>query len=56
MAFSVEALVTVVGVLVALPSAILILWNLIKRVNNPALRRRGMAVFLRQVEEEMLSN
>lgn len=59
MALSVEALVTIVGVVVALPSAILILWNLIKRINNRALRRRGMAVFfffLRQVEEEMLSN
>lgn len=56
MALSVDAVVTIVGVFVALPSAILILWNLIKRINNPALRRRGMAVFfLRQVEEEILS-
>ncbi len=56
MALSVEAIVTIVGVFVTLPSAILILWNLIKRINKATLRRRGMAVFLRQVEEEMLGN
>lgn len=57
MALSVEAIVAIVGVivsvLVALPSVARIL---VKRNNNPQLGRRGMAVFLRQVEEEVLSN
>ena len=57
MALSIEAIVAIVGVivsvLVALPS---VARTLVKRNNNPQLGRRGMAVFLRQVEEEVLSN
>lgn len=56
MALSVEAIVAIVSVFVALPSALMIIWALIKRAKNARLRRRGMAVFLRQLEEELLSN
>lgn len=56
MALSAEAIVAIVSLFVALPYAAMTIWTFIKRTNNARLRRRGMAVFLRQVEEEMLSN
>lgn len=56
MALSVEAIVAIVNVFVALPSALTVIWALVKRANNARLRRRGMTVFLRQLEEELLSN
>lgn len=54
MALSVEAIVAIVGVIVSV--LVSVARTLVKRNNNPQLGRRGMAVFLRQVEEEVLSN
>lgn len=56
MALSAEVIVAIFNVFVALPSALIVIWALVKRANHARLRRRGMAVFLRRLEEELLSN
>lgn len=49
MAMSVEAIVAIIGVFVALPSTVMIIWTLVKRRHNAVLRRRarGMTGFFR---------
>ena len=44
MALSVEAIMAIIGVLVALPSAAMIIWTLVKRRNISRLRRKDMAI------------
>lgn len=53
MALSVEAIVAIVSNFVALPCAVMTIWTLVKRQRYVA---EVWLVFLRQVEEGMLSN
>lgn len=45
MALSVKAIVAIVALFVALPSAVMIIWTLIKPINIARLRCRGMTTF-----------
>lgn len=48
-ALSAEAIVAIVNVFVALPSALLVIWTFIKRASNEGLRRRGMAIYFASI-------